>query len=103
MSMPFNNDSLDLREIKLSIMLYRLLLIILIAASGCKISSHTGDKGFNHIFNGQSLEGWEGDPAYWRVEDGVLVGEVTSQTILKQNTFLIWQGGEPADFELKLD
>lgn len=56
---------------------------------------------FVSIFNGENLDGWEGDPAYWRVEDGTLVGEVTPETLLKSNTFIIWQGGEPADFELK--
>jgi hypothetical protein len=63
-----------------------------------------GDEpGFRPIFNGKTLEGWEGDPKYWRVEDGSLVGEVTPETLLKSNTFLIWRGGEPADLELKAD
>jgi hypothetical protein len=57
--------------------------------------------GFVSIFNGKDLEGWDGDRAYWRVEDGVLVGEVTPENPLKNNTFLIWQGGELGDFELK--
>jgi hypothetical protein len=57
--------------------------------------------GFVSIFNGQNLDGWDGDPAYWRVEDGTIVGEVTPDNPLKNNTFLIWQGGELADFELK--
>lgn len=61
------------------------------------------DKGFKSIFNGKTLKGWDGDPAYWRVENGVLIGEVTPQTILKRNTFIIWRGGQPADFELKVD
>lgn len=61
------------------------------------------DAGFEPIFDGKTLDGWEGDDTYWRVEDGVLVGEITPETILKQNSFLIWRGGEPGDFELKLD
>jgi len=32
-----------------------------------------------------------------------MVGEVTPQTLLKSNTFIIWRGGAPRDFELKLD
>jgi hypothetical protein len=35
------------------------------------------------------------------VKDNSLVGEVTPQTPIKTNTFLIWRGGTPADFELK--
>lgn len=53
------------------------------------------------MFDGKTLNGWEGDAKYWRVEDGMIIGEVTPATILKANTFLIWKGGEPADFELK--
>jgi hypothetical protein len=57
--------------------------------------------GFVPIFDGKTLKGWEGDPTYWRVEDGCLLGEITPATLLKTNSFIVWQGGEPADFELK--
>ena len=64
----------------------------------------TGDEpGFRPIFDGKSLEGWEGDPKYWRVENECLVGEITPETLLKSNTFIIWRGGKPKDFELKVD
>jgi hypothetical protein len=64
----------------------------------------SGDEpGFQSIFDGTSLTGWEGNPTYWRVEDGALVGEITPDTVIKSNTFIIWRGGRPADFELKLD
>ena len=59
--------------------------------------------GFESIFDGKTLNGWEGDPKYWRVEDGCLVGEVTPETLLKQNTFIIWRGGTTRDFELKVE
>ena len=63
-----------------------------------------GDEaGFQPIFDGKTLNGWEGDPKYWRVEDGCMVGEITPQTIVKSNTFIIWRGGSPKDFELKVD
>lgn len=58
---------------------------------------------FVQIFDGKSLTDWKGDPNYWRVENGNLVGEVTPETLLKSNTFIIWQGGQPDDFELKLE
>lgn len=66
----------------------------------------TGDEpGFRPIFDGRSLDGWEGDPGYWRVDaaTGTLVGEITPATVIKSNTFIIWRGGEPKDFELKLE
>jgi hypothetical protein len=63
-----------------------------------------GDEpGFQSIFDGRTLDGWAGNPVYWRVEDGCIVGEITPATIVKSNTFIIWQGGRPADFELKLE
>jgi len=61
------------------------------------------DAGFVPIFNGTSLDGWDGDSHYWRVEDHILIGEVTPQTLLRQNSFLIWRGGAPANFELKVE
>ena len=64
----------------------------------------TGDEpGFQSIFDGKTLAGWEGNPAYWRAESGVLVGEITPANVIKSNTFIIWRGGSPRDFELKLD
>ncbi len=60
------------------------------------------EAGFESIFDG-TLKQWEGDPTYWRAENGVLIGEVTPETLLKKNSFIIWRGGELADFELKLE
>lgn len=59
--------------------------------------------GFELIFDGATLNDWQGDPTYWRVEDGTLIGEVTPTTPLTHNTFIVWEGGEPGDFELKLE
>jgi hypothetical protein len=62
-----------------------------------------GDEpGFSSIFDGVTLAGWDGNPTYWRVENGALVGEITPATVLKSNTFIVWRGGRPGDFELKL-
>jgi hypothetical protein len=59
--------------------------------------------GFEDIFDGKSLSLWEGDSTYWKVEDGLLVGEVTPATLLKQNSFIIWRGGSVRDFEVKVE
>jgi len=59
--------------------------------------------GFVPIFDGKSLKGWDGDPRFWRVEEGAIVGESTPDTVVKQNNFLIWRGGVLRDFELKLE
>ena len=61
-----------------------------------------GTTGFDRIFDGQSLKGWDGDPSFWRAEQGAIAGESTAERPLKTNTFVIWRGGAPKDFELKL-
>jgi hypothetical protein len=74
-----------------------------IAESLAQQSTSTEEAGFERIFDGKTLKGWEGDPKYWRVENGALVGEITPETIVKQNTFIIWRGGVTRDFELKVE
>lgn len=59
--------------------------------------------GFTPIFDGTSLKGWEGDPGFWRVENGAIVGESTEANPVKQNTFVIYRGAEPGDFDLKVE
>lgn len=54
------------------------------------------------IFNGKDLSGWDGDPRLWSVRDGVIHGETTDDVKSNGNTFLIWKGGNTADFELRL-
>lgn len=59
--------------------------------------------GFEAIFDGKTLKGWDGDPQFWRVENEAIIGESTAEKPVKVNTFLIWRGGQPKDFELKLE
>jgi hypothetical protein len=59
--------------------------------------------GFTRIFDGTTLRGWDGDPKFWRAEGGAIVGQSTPAAKLTENTFIIWRGGEPADFELKTE
>jgi hypothetical protein len=58
--------------------------------------------GFSPIFDG-TMKNWDGDPALWKAENGMLVGETTATNALKENSFVIWRGGETADFELKVE
>ena len=80
-------------------------LVLVLMCSACKVTGQSakGEKGFVQLFDGKTLKNWEGDPTYWRVENGHIVGEVTPTTLLKTNTFLIWRGGETKDFELKVE
>ena len=55
------------------------------------------------LFDGKSLKGWNGDPKFWSVQDGAILGQTTKETPTKGNTFLIWKGGKLSDFDLTLD
>ena len=59
--------------------------------------------GEQALFNGKDLEGWDGNPLHWSVEDGAIVGVNTKENPTKGNTFLIWKGGNLKDFDLVLE
>ena len=101
-------------NIKRTYKLHILVLLAIVGLQSCKekkentpqqevAAATTEQGGFVQIFDGKTLDNWEGDLNYWKVENGNLVGEVTPTTLLKNNTFIIWKGGQPADFELKLE
>jgi hypothetical protein len=83
----------------------RLSCVILSAAfaQGAQQIPPIRESGFRPIFDGKSLQGWDGDPEFWHAENGALVGQTTTEKQPKQNTFLIWRGASPANFELRLD
>ena len=58
--------------------------------------------GWVQIFDGKTLDGWDGRTDIWHVEDGAIVGESSSEHP-SGTTNIIWGGGEPANFELKLE
>lgn len=97
-------NKINFKFISLLIIMGVLFPVILITGS-CHVSNniHQNNDGFVKIFDGKTLNGWEGDLQYWRVENGNLVGEITAATLLKTNSFIIWQGGNPSDFELILE
>ena len=55
------------------------------------------------LFNGKDLTGWDGAPGWWSVVDGALTAESTAQKPCTACNYLIWKGGQPADFELTCD
>src|SRR3989442_14163936 len=82
----------------------RLLLASLgfaaLAFSGCLLGDAT-DSGFKSIFNGKDLTGWDGLKDFWSVRNGAITGQTTAEKPLKTNTFLVYQEGQPANFELR--
>jgi hypothetical protein len=80
-----------------------LMCALAAAPASAQQASAGGDTaGFAAIFDGTTLQGWDGDPAFWRVERAAIVGETSAATPLKENTFLIWRGGTTRDFALTL-
>jgi len=58
---------------------------------------------FQKIFDGKSLKGWDAhDMSFWSVRDGAITGQSTAEHPCTKNQFIVWQGGDVADFELKL-
>lgn len=62
---------------------------------------HAEEPEFVDLFNGEDLTGWFGDSRFWRVEDGAIIGETTSENPAEHNTFLIRRDEEYGDFELR--
>ncbi len=90
----------------------QLLLAVVVVVAVAVVAQQRGGRGvgapddsagFEAIFDGKSLANWDGEPGFWRVADGCIVGETTADNVLKQNTFLVWRGGSVRDFELKLE
>lgn len=78
--------------------LKQLAVLILLSTITLNLTAQHS-KGYKRIFDGKSLKGWKGDSVYWRVENNAIVGEVTAETPLKTNTFLIYDK-DVEDFEL---
>jgi hypothetical protein len=52
------------------------------------------------LFDAKSLDGWRGRSDLWSVEDAMIVGRTSAEQPISKNTFLIWDGDLPNDFEL---
>lgn len=80
----------------------RLLLLSIVMVSLSLISGAAQAAEPVSMFDGKSLEGWRGRADLWSVVDGAIVGRTTAEDPIKKNTFLIWDGDTPGDFELRL-
>ena len=79
------------------------MMIATVALFAAATTAPAQEDGFTSIFDGKTLEGWDGDPDFWRVEDGAITAETTKEKPLQANTFIVWREGELADFELKIE
>jgi hypothetical protein len=75
--------------------MHRLLLLLTLAGASF------AQDGFQPLFNGKNLDGWDGDSRLWSVRDGMIVGH-TEGVSLNDNSFLISR--KPyANFILRVD
>jgi len=65
--------------------------------------SDTPPEGYTALFDGKTLGQWRGLPELWSVEDGALTGTTTADAPISANTFLVYSGDVPRDFELLLE
>ena len=88
-------------------MLILLPLLSLLAASATGAPRANGPtpyeaaEGYEAIFNGKDLTGWDGDSDLWTVQDGVIIGSTDGRP-LTRNSFLITDELF-SDFELRFD
>jgi hypothetical protein len=59
-------------------------------------------EGYISLFDGVSLKGWDGNPKFWRVESGAIVGESTPQNP-SGNSYIAYRDLVAKDFTLKFE
>jgi catechol 2,3-dioxygenase-like lactoylglutathione lyase family enzyme len=68
-----------------------------VEASPIDFNDHAG---WIQMFDGTTLKGWDGPTDLWHVENGLIVVRSKADPPTGP-TYLLWQGGEPKDFEFK--
>ncbi|QEF98304.1 hypothetical protein Mal15_23560 [Stieleria maiorica] len=77
-------------------------LFAVVACLGVTDHATAEANGQTQLFDGKTLDDWQFDGKHWRVEDGSIVGEIPKGQTLRENTWMIWSGGELKDFDLRL-
>ncbi len=76
-----------------------LAAVVTAAADDPSAAAQSAEPGFEAIFNGKNLAGWEGNTDLWKVRDGMIVGDSPG---IRRNEFLATKR-EYSDFELRLE
>src|SRR5215831_7119484 len=63
---------------------------------------YADNEGWVSLFDGETLNGWDGDTRFWSVKDGAIYVEPTCEKPTG-TIYLVWQGGELGDFMLKFE
>ena len=83
---------------RVTISLFAAGLGLVLLGAGAPQAQKADSEGFVSLFDGKSLDGWDGMPGYWSVVDGAIVGKETKDK--SQQTFLIYKGKNFSNFEL---
>jgi hypothetical protein len=59
-------------------------------------------EGYISLFDGVSMKGWDGNPRFWRVEGGAIVGESSPENP-SGNSYISYRDIEAHDFNLKIE
>src|SRR5262245_43227940 len=78
------------------------LLALILIVPATALAGIEDEPGFQPIFNGRDLTGWDGNSKFWSVKDGAITGQTTAENPTQGNTFLIWRDGTLDDFELRV-
>lgn len=76
--------------------------LLALSTAAATLDAAESESGFVPIFDGKTLDGWDGNPKFWRVEEGAITGQTTADNPTDGNTFLVWRQGVVDDFELEL-
>jgi hypothetical protein len=75
-------------------------ICLTLLAAAALLAQPAPEPGFVPLFDGKTLDGWDGDTRFWKVVDGAIQGS-TDETPTKGNTFLIYRKKEFGDFILR--
>lgn len=74
------------------------LSILMLTAS---LQAETPVAPFRPIFDGESLNGWQGTDEFWQFDNGAITRKERPETTPDQSSDLIWKNGTVDDFELR--
>ncbi len=80
-----------------------LLVGLLVSVWTVRGAAPAHESDFISLFNGRDLTNWDGKPGWWFVEDGAITAQSTPEKPCEKHNYLIWRGGQPADFDLRLE
>ncbi len=96
-----NLRSLSVPALPVFVALPAILLMSICFVVAGPFENKQSDDGFQKLFDGKTLEGWDGDSKIFRVEEKTIIGGQLKEQI--PHNFFLSSQEEYADFELQLE